>query len=81
MSNAEVTTSKVTGELQEIIAKQAVLAFNQGYEAGRRAERAFLDRALDLNATSNEIGDYVYLNDLKDAIEELDAERKEKNLP
>ena len=67
-------------DLQEIIAKQAVLAFNQGYEAGRSAERDFFKRALDLNVTSNEIGEFVYLSDLKDAIEELDAERKEKNL-
>lgn len=85
MSNPEVTTAKVTGELQEIIVKASITAFNTGYRsglaAGQAAERKFLERAIDLNATSNEIGEFVYLSDLKDAIEELDAERKEKNLP
>ena len=83
-------------ELQEIIAKNAIAAFNaglrsgiqsavetfnKGYEVGRQAERDYFWKAIDLNATSNQHGDFIYLADLKDAIEELDAKRKENNLP
>ena len=56
-------------QLQEAIHKSAVVA----YEAGRRAERQLFWRAIDLNHTSNDIGDYIYLDDLKHALEELDA--------
>lgn len=56
-------------------------AMVQAFKAGRHAERAFLREALDLNATSNEIGRYIYLDDFEDAIRELDAEREKKNLP
>ena len=85
MSNEEVTSAKVTGELQEVIVKSSITAFNAGFRsglaAGKAAEREHLKRAIDLNATSDHIGEFVYLSDLQDAIEELDAERKEKNLP
>lgn len=76
-------------QLQEIIVKSSVAAFNAGLKAGkeqgiregRQVERDLFWRAVDLNATSNHIGEFIYLADLKDAIEELDAKRKDKNLP
>lgn len=64
-------------EFHESIHRALTVAF----QAGRQAERDFFWRAVDLNATSNHLGEFIYLADLKDAIEELDAKRKEKNLP
>jgi hypothetical protein len=64
-------------QLNQLIHKSLTVAF----EAGRHAERDYLRRALDLNATSNDIGRYIYLDDFEDAIRELDAERQKKKLP
>lgn len=64
-------------QINQLIHKSLTVAF----EAGRHAERDYLRRALDLNATSNEIGRYIYLDDFEDAIRELDAERQETKLP
>jgi hypothetical protein len=63
-------------QINQLIHKSLTVAF----EAGRHAERDYLRRALDLNATSNEIGRYIYLDDFEDAIRELDAERQETKL-
>lgn len=64
-------------QINQLIHKSLKVAF----EAGRHAERDYLKRALDLNATSNEIGRYIYLDDFEDAIRELDAKRQETKLP
>lgn len=60
-------------ELNQIMHRAMVVAF----EAGRHAERAYIRKALDLNAS----GGKIYLDDFEDALRELDAERQEKNLP
>lgn len=64
----------MSNELQEAIHRSAMLAF----EAGRRAEREHFWKAIDLNHTSNDIGEYIYLNDLKDALKELDETEANK---
>jgi hypothetical protein len=57
------------------------VGIKEGRKQGRESEREFLLRAVDLNATSNDIGRFIYLDDLNDAIRELDAERQETKLP
>ena len=62
MSNPKVTTPEVTGQLQEIIAKQAVLAFNEGYDTGlkegiRGATRDTFD---EVNAILSDLYEYFY---------------------
>jgi hypothetical protein len=57
------------------------IGIKEGKKQGRESEREFLLRAVDLNATSNDIGRFIYLDDLNDAIRELDAERQETKLP
>jgi hypothetical protein len=64
----------MNNELQGVIHRSAVIA----YEAGRRAERQHFWKAIDLNHTSNDIGEYIYLNDLKDALKELDEAENNK---
>jgi hypothetical protein len=46
-------------------------AFEAGVKEGRRLEAEAFWKAIDLNSTFNEIGDFVYLNDLKDGLEEI----------
>jgi hypothetical protein len=57
------------------------IGIKEGKKQGHASEREFLLRAVDLNATSNDIGRFIYLDDLNDAIRELDAERQETKLP
>lgn len=52
-------------------------AISVAFQAGRQAERDYIRKALDLNAT----GGKIYLEDFEDALRELDAERQEKKLP
>ena len=58
MSNPKVTTPEVTGQLQEIIAKQAVLAFNQGWKLGTK--EATRDTFDEVNAILRDLYDYFY---------------------
>jgi hypothetical protein len=46
-------------------------AFETGIKEGRRLEAERFWKAIDLNSTFNEIGDFIYLNDLKDGLEEI----------
>lgn len=52
-------------------------AISVAFQAGRQAERDYIRKALDLNAS----GGKIYLEDFEDALRELDAERQEKKLP
>lgn len=56
-------------EINEAIHKACMLAF----EAGREAERIRFWKAIDLNKTFDDIDEFIYLRDLKDALEELNA--------
>jgi hypothetical protein len=58
-------------EFQETIHKACMAAFEAGVKEGRRLEAERFWKAIDLNSTFNEIGDFVYLNDLKDGLEEI----------
>lgn len=72
MSNAQVATPNVTGELQEIIAKQAVLAFNQGYQqANREVARDIFDEVLAI--LSNLYDDYQRYPSQQEAISDAQA--------
>lgn len=72
-------------QLNQAIHRTVMVAYEigikEGKKQGRESEREFLLRAVDLNATSNDIGRFIYLDDLNDAIRELDAERQETKLP
>lgn len=60
-------------QLNQILHRTISVAF----QAGRQAERDYIRKALDLNAS----GGKIYLEDFEDALRELDAERQEKKLP
>ncbi len=65
-------------QMQDTIHRATMVAYEvglkEGRTQGRKAEREHLLKALDLNATSNDIGRYVYLEDLMDGIRELDEQ-------
>ena len=58
-------------EFQETIHKACMAAYETGVREGRRLEAEVFWKAIDLNSTFNEIGDFIYLNDLKDGLEEI----------
>ena len=53
-------------QLQESIA----LAVKRAFDAGRRYENNLVWQAIDRASTGNEIGDFVYLDDLKFELQE-----------
>lgn len=59
-------------ELNDLIARSSVVAFNSGLEAGRRAERERVYRILDNLGMGSEHGDYAYVSDIKEYIEDKD---------
>lgn len=61
-------------DLHELIARASVLAYQQG----RKDERINILKLADEASVSNHIGDYVYLTDLNDYIEEWDRGQLEK---
>jgi hypothetical protein len=65
-------------EISDTIHRATMVAYEvglkEGQTQGRKAEREHLLKALDLNATSNDIGRYVYLDDFMDGIRELDEQ-------
>ncbi len=60
-------------EFQETIHKTTVIAYWVGIKEGRKRERAVILKALDWKAEANQHGQYFYLSDLQDLLEELDA--------
>ena len=63
-------------EMQDTIHRATMLAYEIGIKEGKKQESERFWRAIDLNHTGNEHGDYIYLSDLKDALEELANETK-----
>jgi hypothetical protein len=63
-------------QLQDTIHRASIVAYQAGVKEGRRLENEFFWKALDLNSTGSEFGDLIYINDLKDALEELANEDK-----
>lgn len=57
-------------DINGLIHINAMLAFDQG----RKAERALIFKAIDMCTTSNKIGDFVYIKDLIEHLEEVSAE-------
>jgi len=63
-------------EFQETIHKACMAAFETGVKEGRRLEAERFWKAIDLNSTGNQIGEYIYLEDLRDGLKELQNEVK-----
>ena len=64
----------MTEQLMENIA----VAIKRAFDAGRNYENKLIWEAVDMCSTFNEHGDFVYLDDLKENIEQLN-ERREAN--
>ena len=62
-------------EMSDTIYRATMVAYEvgikEGRTQGRKLEREHLLKALDLNSTFNDIGDFIYLDDLKDGLEEI----------
>lgn len=63
-------------EFQETIHKACMAAFETGVKEGRRLEAEHFWKAIDLNSTGNQIGEFIYLEDLRDGLKELQNEVK-----
>lgn len=59
-------------EINDLIARSSVLAFNTGLEEGRKLERERVYRILENLGIGSQHGDYAYLNDIKEYIEDKD---------
>jgi len=60
-------------DLQEIISRSAVHAFNTGFQDGRRSERERVFRILEeLKMDDDKHSAYAYINDIKDYINDED---------
>lgn len=59
---------------EEVMGFDKLDAYVKGYNSGRAYERALILRLANEASVSNDIGDYVYLSDLNDYIEEADLE-------
>ncbi len=62
-------------EMHDTIHRATMLAYEIGVKEGRKQENTRLWKAIDLNSTFNDLGDFIYLNDLKDALEEVSYEK------
>lgn len=62
----------MTSELNDIIARSSVKAFNSGLDAGRREEQKRVFRILDELAMEDKVGEYAYISDIKDYIKDED---------
>lgn len=65
-------------EMQDTIHRATMLAYEIGIKEGKKLQSELFWKAVDLNSTSNEIGDLIYLEDLKDALKELTDEKASK---
>jgi hypothetical protein len=61
-------------EIHDTIHRATMIAYETGIREGRKLENELFWKAIDLNHTSNDIGEYIYLDDLKDALRELNGE-------
>jgi hypothetical protein len=57
-------------DLQDIIVDSSIKAFNQGLIAGKNATISEIMTIIEKISCSNEIGEYVYLRDLIEHLEE-----------
>lgn len=54
-------------DLNDLIARNGVMAFNSGYQQGKRDAEARVLRILDeLAMDDSRIGSYAYINDIKE---------------
>jgi len=60
----------MTSELNDLIARSSVVAFNSGIDAGKRDAEQRVMRILDELAMDSEHGEYAYINDIKDYIKD-----------
>lgn len=64
-------------DLNELIARNSVISYQQG----RKDERMTILQLAKEASVFNDIGDYVYLSDLKDYIDEWDRGQYAKRNP
>lgn len=79
---AKSKVRKKMSDLQDIIARSSILAFNAGYKQGRQDERNLIlemAKEAQCHVRQDEVGEYVYLSDLIEYLEAEDA--KAKNQP
>lgn len=58
-------------DLNDLIARNGVMAFNSGYAQGKREAEARVLRILDeLAMDDSNIGSYAYINDIKEYMED-----------
>lgn len=70
------------GDLQDLIARSSVIAFNTGYKQGRLDERSVIMRMAkeaQCHVQTDDFGEYVYLQDLIDYLEEEDAKKSSQS--
>lgn len=60
-------------EINDLIRTSSILAFNQGLDHGIRSERERILRLANEASVTSDIGDYVYIKDLIDYMEEDSA--------
>lgn len=60
----------MTSELNDLIARSSALAFRSGLDTGRREEQKRVFRILDELAMTNKVGEYAYISDIKEYIED-----------
>lgn len=59
-------------DINDLIARSSVLAFKTGVEEGRKLERERVYRILENLGIGSEHGDYAYVNDIKEYMEDED---------
>ena len=65
-------------DLQDLIARSSVIAFNTGYRQGRHDERNLIvkmAKEAQCHIQTDDFGEYVYLQDLIDYLEAEDAKK------
>jgi hypothetical protein len=60
----------MTSQLNDLIARSSVVAFNSGLDAGKREAEQRVMRILDELAMDSERGEYAYISDIKDYIKD-----------
>ncbi len=62
--------------MNEQLMESISLAIKRAFDSGRKFEHQLIYEAINMCSTGNLHGDYVYLDDLKEHIDELNEKRK-----
>jgi hypothetical protein len=66
--------------MNEQLMESISLAIKRAFDSGRKYENQLIWEAVDWCSTGNEHGDFVYLDDLKEHIDELNEKRKAEKI-